>query len=107
MRKITIENIDMLTDEQEKYLRQTLMDMNLEFKDETEKKRFHIIIEGTEEDEMQDFFEEIQNEYSLYDNCVLEEVIEEDSIISKEDRCIETGKIACRRPPQAGKEPKD
>lgn len=34
-------------------------------------KTFHIIID-CEEDKAQDLFEDIQNKYRLYDNCVLE-----------------------------------
>lgn len=60
--------------------------------------RFHIKIEGTDETQMQEFFEEIQNKYNLYDNCVFEEVEDEDSVIEPEDRCEETGKIICERP---------
>ncbi len=33
MRKITIPNIDLLTDVKEKYLKETLKDMNLEFQE--------------------------------------------------------------------------
>jgi len=58
----------------------------------TKKKIFHIIIEGHNEQQMQEFFEEIQNKYSLYDNCVIEECEPEDTIIDK-DRCEETGNI--------------
>jgi lipoate-protein ligase B len=37
MRKIIIENVDMLTSDQEEYLIKTLKDMNLEFKQEKHK----------------------------------------------------------------------
>jgi len=60
--------------------------------------RFHIKIEGTNEEEMYKLFEEIQNKYSLYDNCVIEECSDEDSFIEKKDRCKETGNIICERP---------
>lgn len=60
--------------------------------------RFQIIIEGTDEEQMIDLFEKIQNEYSLFDNCVLSEVKDKDSIIDDEDRCEETGRIECTRP---------
>jgi len=60
--------------------------------------RFHIIIEGTNAEQMQRFFEEIQNKYSLYDNCVLGEVTDHDSVIDDGDRCAETGSIECLRP---------
>jgi len=66
--------------------------------------RWHIKIEGTDEIQGRKFFEEIQNKYSLYDNCVFEEIDEEDSFISEEDRCCETGNIICKRPINAGKE---
>jgi len=32
----------------------------------TGRQRFHIIIEGTDEDQMRGFFEEIQNQYGLF-----------------------------------------
>ncbi len=60
--------------------------------------RYHIVIEGTNEEQMRKFFEEVQNKYSLYDNCVIEECNDEDSFIEKEDRCGETGNIICERP---------
>ena len=60
--------------------------------------RFHIVIEGTDEGQMTNFFEEIQNKYSLFDNCVLAEISDEDSIIDDLDRCVETGKLECIRP---------
>lgn len=63
--------------------------------------RYHIVIEGTDEGQMRNFFDEVQNKYSLYDNCVFEEVSDEDSVIEEEDRCedlIETGKLECERP---------
>jgi hypothetical protein len=53
---------------------------------------FQIIIEGKKEDQMRRLFEEIQNKYSLYDNCVLEEHPEEKSII-EDTRDDETGNI--------------
>ena len=60
--------------------------------------RFHIVIEGTDEEQMRRFFEEVQNKYSIYDNCVFEEVSDEDSFIEPDDRCEETGKIICAKP---------
>lgn len=60
--------------------------------------RYHIVIEGTDEDQMSEFFEEVQNKYSLYDNCVFEEVNDDESFIEPEDRCEETGNIICTRP---------
>ena len=53
---------------------------------------FQIIIEGKKEDQMRRLFEEIQNKYGLYDNCVLEERPEEKSII-EDNRDDETGNI--------------
>jgi len=53
---------------------------------------FQIIIEGKKEYQMRRLFEEIQNKYSLYDNCVLEEYPEKKSII-EENRDDETGNI--------------
>ena len=52
--------------------------------------RYHIIIEGKNEGQMRNLFEEIQNKYSFYDNCVFDEVKDEDTIIDK-DRNKETG----------------
>lgn len=56
------------------------------------KQIYHIVIEGHNEGQMRKFFEEIQNKYSLYDNCVFEECSPEDTIID-EDRKEETGNI--------------
>lgn len=54
---------------------------------------YHIRIEGCDEEQMQKLFEEIQNKYSFYDNCVLEETDNlADTIINYEDdRYKETG----------------
>ena len=52
--------------------------------------RYHIVIEGKDENQMRALFEEIQNKYSFYDNCVLEECKDEDTIID-DDRKEETG----------------
>lgn len=56
------------------------------------KKIFHIVIEGHNAEQMQDLFEKIQNDFSFYDNCVLEESSPEDTIIDK-DRFEETGHL--------------
>ena len=53
---------------------------------------FQIIIEGKKEDQMRRLFEEIQNKYGLYDNCVLQEHLEDKSII-EDNRTDETGNI--------------
>ena len=53
---------------------------------------FQIIIEGKKEDQMRRLFEEIQNKYGLYDNCVFEEYPEDKSII-EDGRAEETGNI--------------
>ena len=53
---------------------------------------FQIIIEGKKEDQMRRLFEEIQNRYDLYDNCVLEERSEDKSIVEN-GRAEETGNI--------------
>jgi len=53
---------------------------------------FQIIIEGKKEDQMRRLFEEIQNRYDLYDNCVLEERSEDRSIVEN-GRAEETGDI--------------
>ena len=50
---------------------------------------FHIIIEGTNEEQMIKLFEEIQNKYDLYDNCILESCEVSKTII--DDRKEETG----------------
>jgi hypothetical protein len=38
---------------------------------DTKNKVYHITIEGSDYEQMQNLFEEIQNKYNLYDNCVL------------------------------------
>ncbi|MBU0959261.1 MAG: hypothetical protein KKB31_04935 [Nanoarchaeota archaeon] len=53
---------------------------------------FHIVIEGHDEEQMRALFEEIQNKYSFYDNCVFEEIEKEDTIID-DDRREETGHL--------------
>lgn len=45
------------------------------------KKHYQIVIEGSDYEQVQELFEEIQNKYSLYDNCVMQEVTKEDSIV--------------------------
>lgn len=69
--------------------------------------RFHIIIEGTDREEMDAFFDEIQDRYGLYDNCVIAECQDRDSIIDDDDPCKETGKLKCSRPKQSPNEPED
>ena len=49
------------------------------------KEIYQIIIEGHDAEEMQDMFEEIQNEYRLYDNCVLQTTTGKDTIIDKKN----------------------
>jgi len=59
-------------------------------------KIYHIVIEGHDGEQMQKFFEEIQNKFSLFDNCVFEEADIEDTIIDyDEGRCEETGRLSC------------
>ena len=53
---------------------------------------FQIIIEGKKESQMRQLFEEIQNRYDLYDNCVFEEHKEDESIV-EDGRDEETGNI--------------
>ena len=48
--------------------------------------RYQIIIEGTNEEKMQNLFEEIQNKYRIFDNCVLVSNVSEDNSII--DDCI-------------------
>ena len=52
--------------------------------------KYHIIIEGSDFREVQSVWEEIQNKYSFYDNCVFVEIKDSDTIIDP-DRCTETG----------------
>lgn len=53
---------------------------------------YHIVIEGSDEGQMQDLFEEIQNGGDYYDNCVLETLMPDSSIIEYGDgRDKETG----------------
>lgn len=56
-------------------------------------KIWQIVIEGHNEEQMYDLFEDIQNEYNLYDNCVISELPMEDTIFEPEDRTAETGGI--------------
>lgn len=58
-------------------------------------KIIHIVIEGSDEEQMYNLFEEIQNKYCLYDNCVIEtENSPDDTIIDyDEGRWKETGNI--------------
>ena len=53
---------------------------------------YHIVIEGHNEEQMRAFFEEIQNKFRIFDNCVFEECKDEETIIDK-DRYEETGNI--------------
>ena len=51
----------------------------------------HIVIEVDDEGQAQELFEEIQNKYNIFDNCVLEtEVPIEDTIVD-DDRWEENG----------------
>jgi len=52
-----------------------------------------IIIEGHDEEQMQNLFEEIQNKYSLYDNSVLNSDVPEQDTILEKGRIEETGNI--------------
>jgi len=54
------------------------------------KMKYQIIIEGSNYQEVQTVWEEIQNKYGFYDNCVLVEVNDSDTIIDS-DRRNETG----------------
>jgi hypothetical protein len=57
-----------------------------------------IVIEGHDSDQMTALFEEIQNKYSFYDNCVMQEISKADTII-EEDRRAETGFLIIKNPP--------
>jgi hypothetical protein len=50
----------------------------------------HIVIEIDDEGKAYDIFEEIQNKYSFYDNCVIETEVSEDESIVDWDRQDET-----------------
>lgn len=55
---------------------------------------YQIVIEGSDYGQVQELFEEIQNKYSLYDNCVMQEVSKEDSIVGCcDNRKEETGRL--------------
>jgi len=54
------------------------------------KKIWHIVIEGHNEVEMYNLFEEIQNKYNLFDNCVIEDCKPNETIIDH-DRFEECG----------------
>jgi hypothetical protein len=49
------------------------------------KEIYQIIIEGHDAEEMQELLEEIQNDYRLYDNCVLQTTTGKDTIIDKQN----------------------
>jgi hypothetical protein len=57
---------------------------------------WHIVIEGHDARQMEDFFYEIQNKYNLYDNCVLEECQPAETIID-DDRYTETGHLTVHK----------
>lgn len=57
---------------------------------------YHIVIEGHCEEQMRALFEEIQNKYRFFDNCVLDEINEEDTIIDT-DRREETGYLKIKK----------
>jgi hypothetical protein len=71
-------------------------DVDIKFGQKKESKVWQIVIEGHNAEQMQDFFEEIQNKYSLYDNSIIQEANPEDTIIDS-DRYEETGKIIIDR----------
>lgn len=60
-------------------------------------KLFKIIIEGHKREEVVELFEEIQNKYSLYDNCVFEEDINPENTILDKDRYEETGRLSINK----------
>lgn len=51
----------------------------------------HIVIEIKDEEQAYKLFEEIQNKYNLYDNCVIETNVPMEDTIIDEDRKEETG----------------
>jgi len=53
----------------------------------------HIIIEGHDEAQMQELFEEIQNKYCLYDNSVIETELPPQETIIDADRHKECGHL--------------
>jgi len=58
---------------------------------EPQKKIARIIIEGHDEAQVYKLFEEIQNKYSLYDNCVIETEMPPEETILDKHRYRETG----------------
>jgi hypothetical protein len=64
---------------------------------------YQIVIEGHDEDQMRNLFEEIQNKYSFYDNCVIQEIKKEDTIIDG-NRRNETGFLIIKDPVTETKE---
>lgn len=61
---------------------------------ELQKKIHHIVIEGHNENEVRALFEEIQNKYGLYDNCVLETNLSPEDTIIDRNRYEETGRLS-------------
>ena len=59
---------------------------------ETNGKQYQIIIEGSNRDEVYKLFEEIQNNYSFYDNCIFLESLSSDTIVDS-GRTQETGNL--------------
>jgi len=51
----------------------------------------HIVIEVDNEDKAYTLFEEIQNKYNLYDNCVIERKVPIKDTIVDDDRWEENG----------------
>ena len=59
------------------------------------KKHYQIVIEGSDYEQVQELFEEIQNKYNFYDNCVMTEVDKKGSIVGccGKERTTETGHL--------------
>ena len=54
-----------------------------------------IVIEGSDYKQVLELFEEIQNSYNFYDNCVMQEVGKKDSILNccGNNKPAETGRL--------------
>ena len=60
---------------------------------------YQIVIEGHDEKQMYELFERIQNRFCFFDNCVIQEIDKEDTILDN-DRRSETGELKIRKEKQ-------
>lgn len=63
---------------------------------------YQVVIEGHNEGQMRNLFEEIQNKYNFYDNCVIQEINKQDTIID-DDRRNETGFLTIKDKSKEGR----